>query len=175
MLFRKGVPLVFRAMKIAALEDLVLDLVGAGPMEDQWRKMAELSGLGKRIRFHGKVPFSEVFRYYDNSDLFVFPSVNDAFGGQLLEACARGLPLLVLNHQGAGALVPDAVAWKVPVQSPDQIVNDMATAMIELSNSPERLAQMSRAAVEYAKTEIWLRRVQRLSVLYKRSVVADSQ
>lgn len=166
MLFRKGVPIVFKAMQKAGAEKLVLDLVGAGPMENEWRRMAEEYGLKTSVRFHGRVPFSRVFEFYDNADLFVFPSVNDAFGSQLLEACARGLPVLVLNHQGAGALLPDSVAWKIKVRSASQMIDDMAKAMLELASSPERLAAMSHAAVRYASTELWPQRVQRMSELY---------
>lgn len=169
MLFRKGVPIIFRAMQKTGVEKLVLDLVGAGPMENEWRKIAEDCGIKNRVRFHGRVPFSRVFDFYDNADLFVFPSVNDAFGSQLLEACARGLPCLVLNHQGAGTLLPDSVAWKVNVSSTTQIVDDMAKAMLELAGSPERLSAMSRAAVRYASTELWPSRIQRVSELYEQT------
>jgi glycosyltransferase involved in cell wall biosynthesis len=167
MLYRKGVPLALRAMKVALRRDLTLDLVGAGPMESRWRAMVDELGLKKQVVFHGQVPFERVFDFYDQADLFVFPSVNDSFGSQLLEAASRGLPILALNHQGADVLIPDSVAWKVPVDSVNNTINGMAEAMSTLADSPQRLSAMSIAALQYARTESWPRRVVRMSKLYE--------
>jgi glycosyltransferase involved in cell wall biosynthesis len=168
MLYRKALPLAFYALKRTGRKDLTLDLVGDGPMIAKWKNLVKILHLEEQVRFCGKVSFSEVFDFYDRADLFVFPSVSDAFGSQLLEAAARGLPILTLDHQGADVLVPDGVAKKVAVGSLNQVIEDMAAAMLELANSPKSLAAMSRAAVEYARTELWPLRVERMSSLYER-------
>ncbi|MGB6829643.1 MAG: glycosyltransferase family 4 protein [Terracidiphilus sp.] len=168
MQYIKGIPLALRAMKVAARKDLTLDLLGAGPMESGLRALVSELGLQEQVNFHGQVPFARVFDFYDKADLFVFPSVRDSFGSQLLEAASRGLPILTLNHQGAGALVPDAVAWKVPVDTVNSTINGMAEAMVELADNPEKLAAMSKAAIAYAHTESWSRRAERMSELYER-------
>jgi glycosyltransferase involved in cell wall biosynthesis len=167
MLYRKGIPIILHAMKLSGREDFTLDLLGAGPMESKWRAEARKLGLEKQVTFHGHVPFAQVFDFYDRADLFVFPSVNDSLGSQLLEAACRGLPILTLNHQGAGALLPDTVAWKVSVDTVKNTVNGMAEAMVTLAESRERLSAMSKAAIQYAHTESWPRRIVRMSKLYE--------
>jgi glycosyltransferase involved in cell wall biosynthesis len=172
MLYRKALPLAFYALKQTGRRDFTLDLVGDGPMAGAWQRLVKSLQIDNQVNFHGKVPFAEVFNFYDNADLFVFPSVSDAFGSQLLEAAARGLPILTLNHQGVDVLVPEGVAWKVPVDSIKNIIERMAEAMVLLADSPEQLSRMSEAAIRYAHSESWPRRVERMSSLYTQ-VVSD--
>ncbi len=170
MLYRKGVPIALHALKATGRKDFTLDLLGMGPMESSLRALTKALGLEKQVIFHGAVPFARVFDFYDSADLFVFPSVNDAFASQLLEAPSRGLPIVTLNHQGADTLLPDSVAWKVPVDTVKNTIDGMADAMLTLSGTPDRLAAMAQAAIEYARTESWPRRVERMSALYTQAI-----
>lgn len=165
MLYRKAVPLALRALHATARQDFTLDLVGAGPMEAQWRSEAADLGLKHQVVFHGQAPFSRMTEFYDRAELLVFPSVNDSFGSQLLEACARGLPILTLHHQGAGSLLPDSVACKVSVGDPLQTIRELAEAMVRLAD-PRTRAPMAEAALRYARTESWPARVGRMSAIY---------
>jgi len=61
-------------------------------------------GLGPSVHRLGPRPWTEVLDLMDSADCFVFSSLRDSFGGRCLEAAARGLPLAVLNHHGAGEL-----------------------------------------------------------------------
>lgn len=57
------------------------------------------------VRWFGQVPRSEVGTYYQNADLFLFPTLSDGFGLTQLEAQARGLP--VFSSQRCGDVVTD--------------------------------------------------------------------
>lgn len=48
-------------------------LVGGGPMADRLRELARQHGVADITRFTGRVPHSEVQRYYDLVDFLVFP------------------------------------------------------------------------------------------------------
>lgn len=171
MLYRKALPIVFHALKKTKREEITLDLVGEGPMEAKWRILVEELGLAGQVNFRGKVPFSRIFDFYDQADLFVFPSVSDSFASQLLESAARGLPILTLDHQGADVLIPDGVAWRVAVDSPRKVIEGLAEAMTLLADSPDRLSKMAHAAISYARTESWPRRIERMSALYSEIVL----
>jgi glycosyltransferase involved in cell wall biosynthesis len=166
MIYRKALPLVFHAMKAAGRADIKLEIAGSGPMLTAWRNLVTLLGLDKQVVFRGEVSFGEVFELYDQADLLVFPSVSDSFGSQLIEAASRGLPILTLDHQGAGTLLPSEAAWKVPVDGAEAVVQGLARAMVFLADHPDRLRSMSEAALAYAQTESWPVRAERMTAIY---------
>jgi glycosyltransferase involved in cell wall biosynthesis len=166
MLYRKGVAIALKALKKTGRTDISLDLVGTGPLRRDIVSLVDSLRLSGQVHFHGQVPFDKVTDFYDRADLFVFPSVNDAFGSQLLEASSRGLPSLVLNMQGAKALLPDAAAWKISTSSAEKVVDSMADALNTLAGNPEILADMSSAAIAFARSELWENRVDKISSLY---------
>jgi glycosyltransferase involved in cell wall biosynthesis len=58
-----------------------------------------------RIRFVGKIPRSELYRFYSAVDVFVFPGIGESLGMVFLEAQACGLPVVAFDNAG----VPEAV------------------------------------------------------------------
>lgn len=65
---------------IAAMPELVTDhpdarllLVGGGPMAESLRQQAEASPVSHAIKFVGRVPHSEVERYYSLCDVMAYP------------------------------------------------------------------------------------------------------
>ena len=53
-----------------------------------------------QVRWVGKVPRSEVGRYYEAADLFILPTISDGYALTQLEALAHGLPVLASRHCG---------------------------------------------------------------------------
>jgi len=75
----------------------VLDL--ASFYRDDWLNhlshMQEHSSVANQVSFTGSVPHSQLVNYYQNTDIFVFPSVwNEPFGVPLIEAMATGVPVI---------------------------------------------------------------------------------
>lgn len=58
---------------VAARPQMQLLLVGGGPCEDALRAQASASPAAERIHFIGRVPHSEVERYYSLIDVLVYP------------------------------------------------------------------------------------------------------
>ena len=82
------------AASLAMLSDLdwSLDIVGDG--EARGEVAAALAPLGPRVRWRGALDEAGVADALANSDLFVWPAINEAFGMALLEAQASGLPVV---------------------------------------------------------------------------------
>jgi PEP-CTERM/exosortase A-associated glycosyltransferase len=87
-------------------------LVGEGPREEAVKRKARDLGIADKILFPGRVPFSEVRRYYDLVDVLVYPR----FGMRLtetvtplkpLEAMAMGKLLVASNVGGHRELIRD--------------------------------------------------------------------
>lgn len=59
------------------------------------------STAASSVFFLGKIPHFELFEYYQQADIFIFPSVwNEAFGMPIIEAMSMGLPVIA-THGGA--------------------------------------------------------------------------
>jgi glycosyltransferase involved in cell wall biosynthesis len=91
-------------------------IIGQGPLLDQLRQQSSRLGLGDCIDFAGfqKNPWAFLAR----ADLFVMPSLAEAFGNVLAEALSLGVPSVacdcphgpaeILDHGRYGRLVPPA-------------------------------------------------------------------
>ena len=69
-----------------------LVLVGDGSMRGELEKLASSKGLSERIIFVGNT--NDVSDYLMAMDIFVFPSIHEAFGFAVVEAQASGLPVI---------------------------------------------------------------------------------
>ena len=76
-----------------------------------------------------------------------------------MEAAARGLPVIGLDHQGLAALIPDEMAIKVEIQDGPRTVADLARAIEWMAANPEKRRAMGHAAREFAKRNTWEARV----------------
>ena len=164
---RKALPLALEAL--AETKDLEARLLvaGDGEMRSEWESYARNLNLGGKVEFLGHVPWSEMPRLYQSVDAFVFTSLRDSFGTQVLEAMAHGLPVLTLDHQGVGTFVPPEAGIKVPVTTPAQTVASLADGIRRLAFFPEERRRMSEAALAYARTQTWETRAERMSEIYE--------
>jgi glycosyltransferase involved in cell wall biosynthesis len=132
---------------LADVPDALLVLTGgAGPEEHALRVLAERVGVGDRIRRPGRVDETVLDRLYRGAVACTFPSSFEAVGLPVLEAMARGCPVLAADATAlpavvgaAGELLPldDARAW--------------AGAMVELladDDRRRRLAALGRERVQ---------------------------
>lgn len=162
---RKGLPLSLEALA-RMNAPARLTVLGHGPLAEQLPAWIRAHGLDGRVDVRGWVPWDEVRQAYHTHDVFLFTSLRDAFGSQLLEAMACGLPVVTLDHQGARAFVPDAAGIKVPVTAPADTVRRVARALDALHAGPDARGAMGRAGRAFAQTQQWPRRAAAATALY---------
>jgi glycosyltransferase involved in cell wall biosynthesis len=168
---RKALPLALEAL--ARLPDVPfrLRIAGEGPLRAACERQAAALGLSDKVHFLGLVPRAELLRdFFATSDAFLFTSLQDSFGSVVIEAMAAGLPVLGLNHQGFGAMIPEQAAIKIPVTDPAATIQDLADAIRALAASPELGQRMGEAARRHAASESWSTRVDRMTEIYHRCV-----
>ncbi len=163
----KCLPLLLESM--AQVKNLPIQLLvaGDGALRQAWETLAARLGLLKGVTFLGQVPHAQMPALYRSADAFSSTSLRDSFGGQVLEAMGAGLPIVTLDHQGVGAFVPPGAGIKVPVTEPKETVAGLAQAIRLLAGSRELRAKMGRAAWQYAKTQTWTRRAERMNAWYE--------
>jgi glycosyltransferase involved in cell wall biosynthesis len=104
--------------------------------------------------------------FYLKSDVFLFCSLRESFGSQMLEAMAFGLPVIALDHQGVRAFVPDAAGIKVPVTKPSETVQRLADAVTYLYRHPEKRLAARRYAYEYARRQVDSENMKEMNLSY---------
>jgi glycosyltransferase involved in cell wall biosynthesis len=164
---RKALPLALEALAQVKEPNVRLLVAGDGEMRELWERRAEELGLQGRVQFLGTVPWLEMPQLYRSCDALLFTSLRDSFGSTLMEAMAHGLPILALDHQGVATFVPDKAAIKVPVTSPTETVSGLAQGIRRLLLCPGERQKMSEAALEFARTQTWEKRTERISKLYE--------
>ncbi len=70
--------------------------------------------------------------YLSQADIFLFTSLRDTCPMPVMEAMARGLPIVALDLHGVKYL-PDEAVLKVPVKKPTDLVGDIADALLDLA------------------------------------------
>lgn len=104
------------------------------------------STIAERVSFIGSVSNSEVVNHYQNTDIFVFPSiVNEAFGIPIIEAMAMGVPVVV-SRSGAFEEVVDEGKTGLIVERDD--ADALAEAILQLLADEQSRKAMAKAARE---------------------------
>jgi glycosyltransferase involved in cell wall biosynthesis len=174
MLARKGQRLTVEALNLVPVsEHVVLEVIGGGPVETEFRDWLAQTDLAHPVTLRGTISWNEVLRAYDGADVFIFTSLRDTDGIQLLEAMAHSLPIITLDHQGAADLVPDGAGIKVPVTSPAATRQAIATAIRRMASSADLRAAMGAVGHQRALTFTLSRRIQDIEGLYA-SVVSGT-
>jgi glycosyltransferase involved in cell wall biosynthesis len=177
---RKALTILLDAMALAAdgaaagLPAVTLQVAGEGPKRSEWEADARKLGLGEAVTFLGAVPPAKMAELYDQADVFVFTSLQDAFGSVVMESLTRALPAIVLNHQGCATVVPDDAAIKIPVTTPRETVAALAAAIDDVRRRPEQLVPLSERALAAARDAQWPNRAAIMTNIYEQ-VLAGRQ
>jgi exopolysaccharide biosynthesis WecB/TagA/CpsF family protein len=164
---RKALPLALEALARTKELRVKLLIAGDGEMRKSWEQCAKRLGLGRRVEFLGRIPWEEMPRLYQSADAFLFTSLQDSFGTQVLEAMGHGLPIVTLDHHGVGTFVPPEAGIKVPVTSCEQTPAGLAESIRRLALFPAERRKMAEAARAYASTQTWEKRAECMSNLYE--------
>lgn len=144
-----------------------LYIIGGGELEDQVPGWIAEYGVEEQVVFLGQLPWEQVKEHYLSSDCFLFTSLRDSFGAQVLEAMAYALPVIVLDHHGVRDFVPDDVGIKIPVVYPEQAVKQIAEAISYLCMHPDERRRMGEKGYSFAREHTWEAFGQKMESIYK--------
>jgi rhamnosyl/mannosyltransferase len=164
--YYKGVDTLLEAL--TELPGVYLEVVGEGPMGEEWAALAARLGVADRVHFRGQVPDAELPDWYGRAHIFVLPANAraEAFGTVLLEAMASGLPCITTEvGSGTSWVVQDGVTGRVvPPRDP----RALAAAVRELLDDPDRRTGMGRAGRARVEAEFTQERmIARVEEVYR--------
>ena len=99
-----------------------------------------------QIHWVGHIPRTETSYYYQQADVFLFPTLSDGFGLTQLEAQAWPLPI-VASKNCAQVVADGENGWILPEVSGEAI----ASCLKSLLNSPSSLKQCGQKSWSFAK------------------------
>ncbi|MGC8870639.1 MAG: glycosyltransferase family 4 protein, partial [Brevinematia bacterium] len=103
-----------------------------------------------RIEFTGKISDEEIVKLYNESELFIFPSLHEGFGLPPLEAMACGCPVLASNSSSIPEICIDAAMYFNPLD-----IEDIANKLIKATSNTSLLEELRQKGIERAKKFNW--------------------
>jgi len=137
--YLKGFHILLKALPsvIRREPSVHLAIAGSGYLGPYLRYLARSLDIEDHVSFLGHIPNEELTRLYLSSDIFVSPSLAEAFGIVILEAMAAGLPIVAAETGGIPEIITHGVSGLLVERgSPSAL----ASALLELIESP-RLAK----------------------------------
>jgi glycosyltransferase involved in cell wall biosynthesis len=145
-------------------------VAGEGPLRREWEELVRGLGLTERVQFLGAVPFSRMQELFYRADALLFTSLRDSFGSVALEAMAQALPVLTLDHQGVGELVPHEAGIKIPVTTPNETIAALADGIRQMAEMPEARRRMGENGWHFARKNTWPYRAEQMSQWYEECI-----
>jgi glycosyltransferase involved in cell wall biosynthesis len=105
------------------------------------QERAQALGVADRFEWPGFV--SDPDDIYHRLDLLVHPGVHEAFGRVLIEAMARGIPVVSVQSGAVAELVEDGVTGRI---APVDDVGALADAVLECLTDRDRCRKLASAA-----------------------------
>ncbi|MBD2501922.1 glycosyltransferase family 4 protein [Anabaena azotica] len=167
LLHWKGFHLGLRAFALANLPNAEYWIVGEGSELNMLQTLAADLGIAQKVKFWGKLPRHKALNLLKDSHVLVHPSLHDSGGWVCMEAMAAGRPVICLDLGGPAVQVTDETGFKIAVNEPYQVVNDLAAAMISLVSDSELRMSMGQAGRQLVRDNYsWQVIGKRLNQLY---------
>ena len=121
-------------------------LIGDGPERKRLERLGRKLGIRGRMVFWGVLARSEALEKISQCDVLLHPSLHDSSPMVAVEAMAAGRPVVCLDLGGPALQVTEDSGIKVPATSPEQVVSDLAAAMMQLAEDPDLRIRLGVAA-----------------------------
>lgn len=88
-----------------------LYIVGSGPQNyvNKCKKYISNNKLEGVVNLVGKVEQKNISKYYEQSDLFIFPSTREIYGMVMMEAMLFGVPVMTTLHGGSSTVIKNNI------------------------------------------------------------------
>ncbi|MEN6356671.1 MAG: glycosyltransferase family 4 protein [Armatimonadota bacterium] len=164
---QKGFDILFRALKTLGRDDIVVWVVGEGPLDV--KKMAEDEGVSQQTVFLGRLGEDILKILYDACDFFVLPSrttpdgLREGIPVSIMEAMSRHKAVISTNHVGIPELVPEIIV-------DENDADGLAVAIAYLADNPDERIHMGNINYDVIKRDFSDDAVLKLCDLFRSSI-----
>ncbi len=129
--------------------NLKLLFVGSGPEFNYLNERSRKLGLSDVVEFVGQVPYEETPKYYQQADVFVYPSTAlEGLPMTVIEAMAAGLPVVASKIGGVPEAITDGETGRLT--EPGN-VQELSAALVKLLADDGLRRRMGEKAHQVAK------------------------
>src|SRR5690606_37230873 len=122
------------------------DWIGAGKHLDEMKNLAKEMGIGEDVNFMGYISEKEqIISYLDKADVFILASRTEGLPRVIVEAMARGLPVLGTRVGG----IPELVSEECLIERDNPMA--LALKIQYLIDNPELTNKISAENLERSK------------------------
>jgi glycosyltransferase involved in cell wall biosynthesis len=136
---------------LSSLPGWRLVVCGTGPVRSRMEERARRVGVADRVEFRGWMERQELLTVMrEEADLLLLPCLHEEAGMVVVEAAASGIPTVCLNLGGPPLLGGVGVQPTTPGETAD----DIAAAIMDVSENPIPLEVPDRRSVEMKLTKL---------------------
>lgn len=131
-------------------QNILFLMVGDGPLKEKLEKQVKKQNMGQNFIFTGEVSRKIVFYLLGNSDIFLMPSKDEAFGIAILEAFAKTVPVIARNNSGVSDIITHEKTGFLAENN-----EELIKYTLKLIDEPELRNKLSDNAHEELKRYEW--------------------
>lgn len=160
---RKGIQNLLQAIKNLQDPSIQLLIVGSGNYEHQLKNLSQELALNGQVKFFGFCHCNQLPRLYNQSDVFILPSLAESFGLVFLEAMACGLPIIGAHTGG----IPDIVQDENGILVTPESISEIQAAILKMRDSQQLRTDMgNRNRQRVIKHYSWQRVAEEYQKIY---------
>lgn len=163
----KGHDFLFDALeRIPAELEYECRILGTGPNMNKYKQRLESSSIKNHVVLKGHVPYEQMGEEYRQADVLIFPSLRESSGAVLIEAMAKGLPIITINKFGGATILDDKTGWLYDGDTREAYIENLKNAIIECIQNPEEVKRKGENARKQAEKLTWEEKVKEYQAIY---------
>ena len=123
-------------------------VIGNGPLRSRLKKQTHILGLENKVKFKGEMKRDDVIKLLDQVDIFLLPSIAEGTPACLMEAQAKGLPVVATKICGIPEVVVNGKTGFLVPERDAEALADRLNYLIEHPEVREKFGRFGRKFVE---------------------------
>jgi len=156
----KGLDYLMKALtKVKqTIPNIMLIVGGSGELSEEYQELAKKLGLEKNIKFIGYIEEKSLIRLYNQSQIFILPSIGyeEGFGIVLLEAMACKTPVICTDIVG---VADDVEKSNAGIVVKPKNINDLSRAIIKILKNKPNQKKMGENALRLVRQKYSLEKM----------------
>ena len=140
------IPEIARRIKEEHGDGVTFVIIGDGPERSNIEQLIKEYNVGDIVKLLGRQPRERVREYLQATDIYLSPTIYEAFGIAALEALSCGVPVVANNHGGISEIVKHESTGLVSHN--DQGLMQNLMALITNEEMREKMGRNARKSVE---------------------------